>query len=298
MTLTPYRFDWSDVGLDDGPEAIGGDASVDDNGGATPFVAGTGYARRFPVSTLPAPMRDYACDLAVRKQVPVDLPALTMIGILSSVAGPRVTIRRDLDWRQPTNLYTACALPSGAGKSPTVDELRRGLWKASKTLAAAHERAVAGRIVELTRQVEQMRSKALDASTHPDERDLLRTQAKALEKEADDLAAEPPPTPEMVFDGDTTPEALATSMAANYGAAAVIDDEGTFLRNLGGQYTGGKTGNLGLVLVGYDCRYYRPRRVTRTAEPITRAALALVISPQPGIVADMMCGTRSWRKPA
>ncbi|WP_341719858.1 YfjI family protein [Micromonospora sp. FIMYZ51] len=294
MTLTPYRQDWTDVFGDEPPPDLGDLPPVADapaiqlGSGATPFTAGAGYARRFPTHTLPPMMRDYVHDLAVRKQVPVDLPALTMLGILGSVAGPRITIRRDLDWRQPLNLYTLCALPSGAGKSPTVDELRRGLWKAAKTLAEQHERNVAAKIVELTRRVEEMRTKANDISTQMDERDLLRTQAKALEKEADELAETPPPAPELVFDGDTTPEALARSMALNQGAAAVIDDEGTFLRNLGGQYSGGKTGNLGLVLVGYDCRYYRPQRVTRTAEPIERAALSLVISPQPGIVADMM----------
>lgn len=297
MSITAYRQDWSDVFGDEPPPGFDEEprrvvvATVADRGrgaGATPFIAGAGYARRFPTDALPPPMRDYAHDLAVRKQVPVDLPALTMLGILGSIAGPRITVRRDLDWRQPTNLYTLCALPSGAGKSPAVDELRRGLWKAQKTLAETHERGIAAKIVELTRCVEQMRTKANDISTALDERDLLRTQAKALEREAEELASEPPPTPELVFDGDTTPEALASSMALNSGAAAVIDDEGTFLRNLGGQYSGGKTGNLGLVLVGYDCRYYRPRRVTRIADPIERAALSLVISPQPGIVADMM----------
>ncbi|MDG4792087.1 YfjI family protein [Micromonospora sp. WMMD1102] len=295
MTVTPYRQDWSDI-FGDEPQSDGEPrriivptvSTAGRGAGATPFTAGAGYARRFPIDALPPDMRSYARDLAIRKQVPVDLPALTMLGILGSVAGPRVTIRRDLDWRQPTNLYTLCALPSGAGKSPTVDELRRGLWKAQKALSEAHELDVAAKIVELTRQVEEMRTKANDISTLPDERDLLRTQAKALEKQADELASEPPPSPELVFDGDTTPEALAGSMALNNGAAAVIDDEGTFLRNLGGQYSGGKTGNLGLVLVGYDCRYYRPKRVTRVADPITRAALSLVISPQPGIVADMM----------
>lgn len=296
MTTIPYEQDWTDIFGDEPSPTIPDDPrEVTDpmptgrrGAGATPFVAGEGYARRFPTGALPAAMRHYVHDLAVRKQVPVDLPAVTMLGILGSVAGPRITIRRDLDWRQPTNLYTICALPSGAGKSPAVEELRRGLWRASKTVTEQHERLVAARIVELTRRVEEMRTKANDISTLPDERDLLRTQAKALEKEADELAEIPPPTPQLVFDGDTTPEALARSMALNYGAAAVIDDEGTFLRNLGGQYSGGKTGNLGLVLVGYDCRYYRPQRVTRTAEPVERAALSLVISPQPGIVADMM----------
>lgn len=280
------QYDWSaEFGDEDIPPDPGGTDSPD---GAGPFTAGTGYARRFPTDTLPEPMSAYARDLAVRKQVPVDLPALTMLGILGSAAGPRITIRRDLDWRQPTNLYTACAMTSGAAKSPVIAELLQGLWKAKAALKEAHEKETAERIVELTVEVERLRTQANDISTPINEREVLRAQAKAAEARADELAADPPPPPELVFDGDTSPEALGESMAANQGFAAVIDDEGTFLRNLGGQYSGGKTGNLSLTLVGYDCRYYRPKRITRTAGAVDRAALSLVVSPQPGIVADML----------
>lgn len=292
-----YRENWAEVF---GPESIDPDPRFDEvvpepersrpplGDGATPYVAGRGYARRFPTETLPPSMATYARDLAYRKQVPVDLPALTMLGILGSVAGPRITIRRDLDWRQPTNLYTACALPSGAGKSPTVDELRRGLITAQRGLAERHKLEVNARLVRMRDEVEALRGRANDITTDINERSMLRDEANRLEESAKEMSANPPPSPELIFDGDTTPEALGNSMALNAGAAAVIDDEGTFFRNLGGQYSGGKTANLGLVLVGYDCRYYKPKRVNRATEPIHRAALSLVIAPQPGIVADMM----------
>jgi hypothetical protein len=255
--------------------------------GGTPFTAGHGYARRLPFSVLPQRMREYAIDLATRKQVPVDLPALTMLGIIGSVAGPRMVIRRDHDWIQPLNTYIACALESSAGKSPVYEELRKGLHAAEYHLIEKHQEQVAARIAAMRQEVEDKRRLANQPSTSLDEREILREQAKRLEAEAEDLAANPPPDPELVYDGDLTVEALGSAMADNGGSGPVIDDEGTFLRNLGGQYSGGKTGNLGLVLVGYDCRHYQPRRINRATKPIRRAVLSLVLSPQPSIIAEM-----------
>jgi replicative DNA helicase len=256
--------------------------------GATPFVAGHGYARRFPTETLPERMRGYCHDLAVRKQVPVDLVALTMIGMLGAVAGPRILIRRDLDWVQPTNIYACCGLPSGAGKSPTVEELRRGARRALKRLAERQTARTGEEIATLLTESEGLYRRANHIQTPIDEREDLRVQAKAKEALAEQLRSEPPTTPQIMFDGDISVEALAVKMATNGGAGAIVDDEGTFLRVLGGMYNGGRTGNLGLVLVGYDCRSYAPGRITRTAQPIDRAALSLVISPQPGIIAEML----------
>lgn len=256
--------------------------------GATPFQAGAGYARRFPVERLPEPMAAYVRDIAIRKQVPVDLPALTMLGIIGSLAGPRFVVRRDLDWTEPTNLYACCALPSGAGKSPTVEELRRGVYRANRIVADKHEQAVAREAGMLADEAEQLLRLAQSPMTPVADKPARRLAAKAKEAAAEKLQTEPPPPPDLIFDGDTTVEALAASMAANGGWGAIVDDEGTFLRVLGGMYNGGKPGNLGLVLVGYDCRYYKPARVTRTSKPIRRAALSLVLAPQPAILADVM----------
>jgi len=260
--------------------------------GGTPLVAGHGYARRFPLEALPEPMAAYAQDLAVRKQVPVDLTALTLLGALGSVAGPRILIRRDLDWIQPTNIYTCCGLGSSGGKSPAVAEIRQGMQRARGLLAERHQMAVAKQIAQLEQEGEALLARANDVHTPIEERDRLRHAAKLKVREREGLEAEPPSPPELVLDGDTTPEALADTMAGNQGCGPVIDDEGTLLRNIGGQTygdgKGGKAGNLGLLLVGYDCRYFRPKRTGRVAGSVERAALSLVLSPQPGLVASML----------
>jgi replicative DNA helicase len=258
--------------------------------GATPYVAGHGYARRFPVEVLPPTMGEYVNNLAGRKQVPVDLVALTMLGILSGITGPRIVIRRDHDWVEPTNLYVLTGMDSGSAKSPAVSELRKGLWKASQAVREQHELALQGHQAAFNEEIERCLTRANNIATPIEERDGLRARAKELQKEAETLAQRPPRAPVLALDGDTTPEALTERMAANGCGGSVVDDEGTLLRNLGGQYSG-KTANLAVLLKAYDCLPYYPSRATRDSAQMDRAALSIAISPQPRLVADMLRNT-------
>jgi hypothetical protein len=261
-----------------------------DSTGATPTRAGNGYARRFPLACLPSEMRAYALDVAERKQVPVDLTALTMLGIISGLTGPRILVRRDHDWLEPTNLFALVGMDSGSAKSPAVNELRRGLWKATQLIRSMHERKMRERQAELDTEIEECLGRVKDKTLPLEEQAGLKKRAVELQEKAETLARKPPKPPVLSLDGDTTPEALTARMAANGGGASIIDDEGTLLRNLGGQYSG-KTANLAVLLKGYDCLPYHPERATRETEGLTRAALSVTISPQPRLVADMMRNT-------
>lgn len=258
--------------------------------GATPLRAGRGYARRFPVKSLPPAMRDYVMDLAERKKVPVDLPALFMLGMISGLAGPRFVVRRDHDYVEPTNLYVLTGMKSGSAKSPVVGELERGLDKAKRVLREVHEKGLQSQQAELDAEIEDCLLKANNITATLEEKTGLRARAKDLQKSAELLAQKPPRAPLIAVDGDTTPEALAERMAANGGYVSVVDDEGPLLRNLGGQYSG-KTANLTILLKAYDCRPYYPSRITRDASEMDRAALSITISPQPGLVAEMLRNT-------
>jgi hypothetical protein len=258
--------------------------------GATPFRAGHGYSRRFPTECLPPRMRAYVHDIAVRAQVPVDLPALVMLGMIGAAAAPRMVVRGSAEWVEPTNLYVMCAMASSAGKSPAVGEIKRGAWRAEKAMKAAHAVNVGERVRTLTAEADDLDTylthKRITVSL--EEKAGADARIKAMRAEVAKLSADPPPAPLFTIDGDTTPEALSAKLAASGGQGAIVDDEGTLLRNLGGQYSGGKTGNLAIFLKGYDCDSYRPSRVTREAAPVDRLALGMILAPQPSFVADMM----------
>lgn len=256
---------------------------------ASPIHAGHGYVRRFPYEHLPLMMKAYALDIAVRKQVPIDLPVLAMFGILSGLTGPRILVRANHDWVQPTNLYVCVGMDTGGAKSPAISELRSGLWLAEQTLASRYETISADEVEKLRAEAEELRKLQRDDFTLSDaEKRDYQSRAARIEKQVEEIEKDGVPTPAIAFDGDTTPEALSEAMAANRGFATIIDSEGTLLNNLGGQYTGGKTANLGIFLKAYDCDSYRPSRVTRKAAAMARAALSIAISPQPGLIGTML----------
>ncbi len=179
---------------------------------------------------------------------------------------------------------------SGSAKTPVVTELNRGLDAAKKRLREAHEQAIGKQQVELDQEIEACLLIAKDGHASIEKKDGARARVKDLQKQAEELARKPPKAPLIAVDGDTTPEALAERMAANSGHVAVIDDEGPLIRNLGGHYSG-KTANLSILLKAYDGQVYYPSRITREASSMDRAILSIAISPQPGLVAEMLRNT-------
>ncbi|GAA2623614.1 hypothetical protein GCM10010399_63580 [Dactylosporangium fulvum] len=158
-----------------------------------------------------------------------------------------------------------------------------------------HKEAVAQRIARLKADAEELHTQANRLANpsrsileQKEEEENLRAQATAKEAEAEELAKNPPAAPRLLFDGDVTVEALCAKLATTEGTGGIIDDEGTFLRVAGGLYNGGKASNIGVLLVGFDGRYYEPERISRETKPIKRAVLSMFLSPQPGILASAM----------
>ena len=72
----------------------------------------------FPLESFPSTIRDYALDLATTYGVPVELPALCMLGALSGAMGKSWQVANVVSQRVTrANLYIVLSLNSGAGKS-------------------------------------------------------------------------------------------------------------------------------------------------------------------------------------
>lgn len=262
--------------------------------GATPFVPGHGYAARFPLDALPQRLRELVVDVAVRQQVPVDLPALAALGCISAVAGPRFLIRRDITWRQPLILQIAVAMDSGAAKSPAVDELTRGIEIAETRMYAAWKASVEEELAPLQAELDKLTKAANRDGIGEEEQDRIAAQikqrAKAIENQRNNLNEARPAPARIRLTGDTTPEALTKALARNGGSYAIIDSEGTFFNHMtGSAYRGGKAANATVVLKGYDGDTHESGRVGEgKTDVIRRTSLVLVITPQPPILASTL----------
>jgi hypothetical protein len=90
-----------------------------------------------PLDAFPSWVSEFIRGLAVEHQVPTDFPALFVLGVTAVGGGGRVWVQvPDTNWREPTNLYVAAALPSGFGKTPVINQIRQPLTATAEQLAA------------------------------------------------------------------------------------------------------------------------------------------------------------------
>ena len=86
---------------------------------------------------------------------------------------------------------------------------------------------------------------------------------------------------------DTTPEALASLMAANDGRMGIVSDEGGVFDILAGKYSNGKA-NLDVFLKAYSGAPIRIDRKGRPPESIDNSALTMLLMVQPAVLEAIM----------
>lgn len=97
----------------------------------------------FPLEILPPVVCEFVTALAAQTETPLDLAAMTALGVLSAAIGGRVEI--EVDWREPVVLYLATVLPSGEGKSPVVKQATAALLELeSQEIERSRERVTRG----------------------------------------------------------------------------------------------------------------------------------------------------------
>lgn len=147
----------------------------------------------FPVASLPSVIRDYALELAETYKVPVELPALCMIGALSGAIGKSWQVANIVPERiTMANLYMVLSLNSGAGKSIS-NRIAKPITRVEAERVAAFERDEMPRLK--TRQI------------------ALEAELKRVKKSAKDGPLDEARLQEIVRDLDEVNGALRKSVA-------------------------------------------------------------------------------------
>src|SRR5204863_3288609 len=87
-----------------------------------PLGAGTRLPG-FPVGAFPRWLAAQVGEVARFTQTPCDLGASVALAVLATAAGGRAVVEVRGSWREPVNIFTGAALPSGARKSAVFAEL-------------------------------------------------------------------------------------------------------------------------------------------------------------------------------
>jgi hypothetical protein len=238
----------------------------------------------FPVDVLPPWMNDFATALAEEKQVPVDLPALLMLGAAAAGIARKVTVTPWPGWRnEPTNLYVMCCLPPGERKSQTFSEVFAPVMALEAEMRERAEPAVReaeSRLRVAQKRVDHLEGKLAKTDDSADRAKLTQELTTAR----DELQMINVPALPLLRVDDDTPEMLAQELVRQGGRLLAASPEARTLENIE-RYS--NMPNLDIFLKAHAGDDLRSGRISRGRDAIDRPALTCVFSPQPCVLESL-----------
>ncbi len=280
---------------------------------ATPAQADSGppdlEPGKFPLHALSPSLRAIAADLANVHRVPVQLPAMCAVGIVSGALGNAYTLTGAVDGKDcHGNLYIIPAAPKSSGKCSVANAIVRPLLEASAELEAAFkqhqlpglktdkailEKRVGVLVNELaTGQTGRGRDKK--TMGEPERAETRRELEQAHERlaEIEPLLSALP----TYWLGNATSEAMAAQFAQNNpGLFCYSAEGGETVRVLLGKYRGDDKADLDLYLSGYTVEPWRSDRIGRGVCQIT-PCLAMLLLVQPSILRELMGNEEAFER--
>lgn len=223
----------------------------------------------FKAEWLPGVFGEYAAALAEFNQVPVDLPAVLLLGAVNAAALAMYQIRAA--WDEPMQLFVCVSMNPSERKSPVFSAVRRPIDEYE-----SEENRRRAPLISQRRTQRAVIEKALQKAINKGERD----EALRLSEELDSL---PELAPLQLTASDATPEAVVLLMKANGGRIVLMDSEGGVFDTMAGRYSNGVP-NLEVYLHGFSSEKVSVSRVGRDAISIPSASIVAVLAVQPDVV--------------
>lgn len=237
----------------------------------------------WPRDVFPEPVQDFVDAVTLSTETPPELAAMMTLAVLATTAQGRYLVEVKPGYREPLNLWTLCALPSGARKTAVKNECAAPLvsWERAKRQAmeATIHKAESDRKT-LEDRVSGLRKRA---ATTKDAHEVDRLRQEITDTEAD--IPDVPKNPQL-WAMDVTPENLAVIMQDNHESMALLSDEGGIFDTIAGRYSGGIP-NLDLFLQAHAGSPVRVNRTTRSIVFLDRPSLTVGICPQPDVVRSL-----------
>ncbi len=246
-------------------------------------------------------MRAIAEDLASVHRVPVQLPAMCAVGIVSGALGNAYTLTGAVDGKDCYgNLYVIPAAPKSSGKGSVANALVRPLLEASAELEAAFkqhqlpglktDKAIlekrVGMLVNELATGQTGRGRDKKTMGEPEKAETRRELEQAHERlaEIEPLLSDLP----TYYVGNATSEAMAAQFKRNnLGLFCYSAEAGETVRVLMGKYRGDGKADYDLALSGYSVEPWRSDRIGRGVCQIT-PCLAMLLLVQPCILRELI----------
>lgn len=227
-------------------------------------------------------IRDFVEALAESLQVPIDLPAMLLLPVVSVSIAQNAEIEVREDWREIAALWTLSLMESGERKSATFGRMIAPLqkWEKDEGLRLdplIRKQREAKEVRE--RKLAKLRSAIADGTSPEGEKEL----DELLREERDDKPLSKP----LILASDTTTEALASLLSANQERAIIASPEADAIDVLLGRYSDKGSANMGIWLKGHAGDPERIVRRGREPEYLRRPALSVALAVQPASVRSL-----------
>lgn len=234
-----------------------------------------------PSALLPSVLGDFVQNVSEVLLVPLAMPALTALGIVSAALAKKFVVSPLPDWKESINIYCQIAMLPASNKSQTLKFLKSPVdeWeeKEGRRLAPLRDKALTELKLlqtDINKQYKILRSpKVKQVDIEAAKEAVARLEADYRVKE------EAVPVLPQVYVTDTTPEQLATAIYEQGGRFAIISDEGGVTEVLAGLYNSGNA-NIDIFLKGIDGGATRIKRANKDYSLNPYLTLVLLIQPQ------------------
>jgi hypothetical protein len=248
----------------------------------------------FPVDALPPAMACLIIAVSRCMYVPLAMPAVCVLGVVSAAIGKGLEIVSGPDRTTSANLYLLASGESGSGKSEScrpivapLVEYQAALLQTWKLKTHPEIQAEVARRDAERKALEKKIAKAL-RSDIPDAAELQRLQEQLAYPIArsDELKQRTAPT---IIADDFTIEALAMRLQDNRETIFCFSSDARKpIQNLLGRYNPGKTTDESLLLKGYTREPHRADRAKGDPINLHRPCIALCWFVQPDLLTRMI----------
>lgn len=234
-----------------------------------------------PANLLPPVLGDFVQNISDVLLVPVAMPFMASLGIVSAALAKKYLVSPKPDWMEPVNIYCQVAMLPASNKSQTLKYLKSPVDEWEEMEAKRLDPQIEEALTEVKLlQVEIGKQYKILKKTGAKQADIDTAKEKVieLEKRLQEKQENVPVAP-VVYTTDATPEAIADLVHEQGNRLAIISDEGGVTEVLSGLYNSGNA-NIDIILKGIDGGATRIKRAQKDYRLNPYLTILLLVQPQ------------------
>ncbi|MGE7942213.1 YfjI family protein [Lysinibacillus xylanilyticus] len=237
--------------------------------------------KQFDVNVFPNTLKNMVLAVSRFTQTPVDVAAICLIGVLSTVLQKKFHVEPIEGWKEPLNTYTAVLLQASNRKSTVFGLMMGPLFDYESNLIKSHQEVQIKNEKQLSllnKRIDKLENEYTKSGNNEllDELENLWTLGEKLK---------PKPAPTLILD-NSTEEVIVSRISQNSERITIASSEGDLFERLKSSIKL-EASKLDVYLKGYSGDSLRTDRISRDTERIEEPLVTICISAQPTVIQDM-----------